>query len=413
MTDPTPDLRAAADRAYGPADEVTHRAHERAAGMREPAVSEPELEEELLAAVAAAPVGPPSIDEVPWIVMPASGGPIILAGALLHPGLAVYPAPGPEGATRDRSDQSGEFLTAPATIADDVPHDPEADARRRPTLGGRVPGTGHWTVDVLDRPENPVGAEAVMSRPALRDPDGGCWASWMNLDALDGLRDQLAEGAAAMDAARSPRSIDGALAAHLNILALELAMSGNPGPVVAASTQVEGKKFDVTIAEVPPQPDPPAWWTDGASLVDDDSDDPVADELPPLRVNETGFLDLGPARPTYDIDLEAEPVAEVTVDVETDDGEVLGHVQVPVTIDRLRIGGQLVDVDLIRDAARSWLGGPDPEPGPVAEIRRGRHGRPHAVAHLFLAFGPGRLGRRFGEWLHFHTTEFIEETPDA
>lgn len=371
-----------------------------AAGMREPAVSEPELEEVLLAAVAAAPVGPPSIDEVPWIVMPASGGPIILAGALLHPGLAVYPAPGPEGATRDVSDQSGEFLTAPATIADDVPHDPEADARRRPTLGGRVPGTGHWTVDVLDRPENPVGAEAVMSRPALRDPDGGCWASWMNLDALDGLRDQLAAGARAMDAARSPRSIDGALAAHLNILALELAMSGNPGPVVAASTQVEGKKFDVTIAEVPPQPDPPAWWTDGERT-----------ELDAVRRYSEGLaagLSDAEAREDGWPAPETEPVAEVTVDVETDDGEVLGHVQVPVTIDRLRIGGQLVDVDLIRDAARSWLGGPDPEPGPVAEIRRGRHGRPHAVAHLFLAFGPGRLGRRFGEWLHFHTTEFIE-----
>ncbi len=360
MTDPTPDLRAAADRAYGPADDVTHRAHERAAGMASPAVSEPELEDELLAFArersaldGPEPTGPPSLDEVPWIVMPASGGPLIIAGALLHPGLAVYPAPGPEGATPDVSPESGHF-TVDSRSADD----------RKPTLGGRVPGTGYWTVDDLPRPDHPLSPEGITSRPALRDPQGGSWVSWSNLPQLDGLRAQLAAGAKVLSVDQAPyQGIDAALAGHLHRLALELAMNGNPGPVVAASIQVEGKRFDITIATAP-------------------------------KPHSAGH-DLPPVDPTV--------VGGATVDVETDEGERLGEITVPIRISQLLIGGERVDFDTA--GLRRWLG-IDDDPSP--ERPAGRCGRPHAIAHLFLAFGPGRPGRRFGEWLHARTTEWVE-----
>lgn len=66
---------------------------------------------------------------------------------------------------------------------------------RGPTLGGTVEGTGHWVLDDLERPDNPLGADA--NWPALRGPDGGAWTSWLNLKELDGLRRQLAAGARA------------------------------------------------------------------------------------------------------------------------------------------------------------------------------------------------------------------------
>lgn len=65
-----------------------------------------------------------------------------------------------------------------------------------PTLGGRVTGTGWWTLDDLPLDDNPLGENAT--RIALRDPDGGSWGSWRQLDALPGLRAQLAAGQDAM-----------------------------------------------------------------------------------------------------------------------------------------------------------------------------------------------------------------------
>lgn len=121
-----------------------------------------------------------------------------------RPGIIVVPDELLKGMTHEQAqalldDPDMAFSAGVRWAVDEAAHGPLV----RPSLGGRIAGTGAWVLDDLGMPDgvDAVTHEGMQYRPALRDGSGGCWASWLNLPELASLRDQLDAGARALSSA--------------------------------------------------------------------------------------------------------------------------------------------------------------------------------------------------------------------